>query len=174
MSENNNVEVMELIETLYTMVTEAWGVPLGNDKCIVERENVLELLNEIKTRIPVELAEAKRLVSARDEFISNAKREAESIRKNAEDKARAMLEEQEIVRVAKQHSSELVSNAEYKSKELRRVANEYVDEILRRTEETVGSALKSINQSRASFRSIAGSGAPAQPIMPEETDSEAE
>ena len=63
MSEKN-VEVMELIETLYTMVTEAWGVPLGNDKCIVERENVLEILNEIKTRIPVELAEAKRLVSA--------------------------------------------------------------------------------------------------------------
>ena len=137
MSEKN-VEVMELIETLYTMVTEAWGVPLGNDKCIVERENVLEILNEIKTRIPVELAEAKRLVSARDEFIGNAKREAESIRKNAEDKARAMLEEQEIVRVAKQHSAELVKNAEYKSKELRRVANEYVDEILRRTEETVG------------------------------------
>ncbi len=31
MSEKN-VEVMELIETLYSMVTEAWGVPLGNDK----------------------------------------------------------------------------------------------------------------------------------------------
>lgn len=163
---DKNVEVMELIETLYTMVTEAWGVPLGNDKCIVERENVLEILNEIKTRIPVELAEAKRLVSARDEFIGNAKREAESIRKNAEDKARAMLEEQEIVRVAKQHSAELVSNAEYKSKELRRVANEYVDEILRRTEETVGSALKSINESRASFRSLAGSATPPRPVMP--------
>ena len=46
MSEKN-VEVMELIETLYSMVTEAWGVPLGNDKCIVERENVLEILNEL-------------------------------------------------------------------------------------------------------------------------------
>lgn len=152
--ENN--EVMELIETLYTLVSEAWGVPLGNDKCIVEREKFLEILNEIKTGLPVELAEAKRLVSARDEFIGNAKREAESIRKNAEDRARAMLEEQEIVRVAKQHSAELVSNAEFKSKELRRVANEYVDEILRRTEETVGSALKSINQSRASFRTLSG------------------
>ena len=144
MSEKN-VEVMELIETLYSMVTEAWGVPLGNDKCIVERENVLEILNETK-------------------------REAESIRKNAEDKARAMLEEQEIVRVAKQHSAELVSNAEYKSKELRRVANEYVDEILRRTEETVGSALKSINKSRASFRSLAGSAAPAQPVTQDDDD----
>ncbi len=172
--ENN--EVMELIETLYTLVSEAWGVPLGNDKCIVEREKFLEILNEIKTGLPVELAEAKRLVSARDEFIGNAKREAESIRKNAEDRARAMLEEQEIVRVAKQHSAELVSNAEFKSKELRRVANEYVDEILRRTEETVGSALKSINQSRASFRTLSGAAnlAAESAIEDEQTPVEAE
>ena len=165
---DSSKEVMELIENLYTMVTEAWGVPLGNDKCIVEREKVLELLNDIKTSLPVELAEAKRLVSARDEFIGNAKREAESIRKSAEDRARSLLEEQEIVRVAKAHSVELVSNAEYKSKELRRVANEYVDEILRRTEESVSEALKSINQSRASFRSLAG--APVEQMAAEEVD----
>ena len=155
-------EVMELIDSLYNMVSEAWGVPLGNDKCIVEREKALEILNDIKTGLPVEIAEAKRLVSARDEFIGNAKREAESIRKNAEDRAHALLEEQEIVRVAKQHSAELVSNAEYKSKELRRVANEYVDEILRRTEETVSTALKSVNEARSSFKSLAGT--PATPV----------
>ena len=166
---NETHEVMELIENLYTMVSEAWGVPLGQDKCIVEREKFLEILNEIKTGLPVELAEAKRLVSARDEFVGNAKREAESIRKNAEDRARALLEEQEIVRIAKTHSAELVSSAEYKSKELRRIANEYVDEILRRTEETVSTALKSINESRASFKSLAGT--PATPI---ENEAEAE
>lgn len=166
---SNEVEVMDLIETLYTMVTEAWGVPLGNDKCIVERDKVLAILNDIKTGMPVELAEAKRLVSARDEFIGNAKREAESIRKNAEDKARAMLEEQEIVRVAKQHSAELVSSAEAKSNELRRIASEYVDELLRRTEEGVSAALSSISQSRTSFASIAGA-APAE----EEVDEAAE
>ena len=48
-------------------------------------------------------------------------------------------------------------NTEYKSKELRRVANEYVDEILRRTEESVAEALKAINRSRASFINLAGS-----------------
>lgn len=167
---NETHEVMELIENLYTMVSEAWGVPLGQDKCIVEREKFLEILNEIKTGLPVELAEAKRLVSARDEFVGNAKREAESIRKNAEDRARALLEEQEIVRIAKTHSAELVSSAEYKSKELRRIANEYVDEILRRTEETVSAALKSINESRASFKSLAGT--PATPIENEEETEE--
>lgn len=162
-------EVMELIEELYTMVSEAWGVPLGNDKCIVERDKALDLLNEIKANLPVELSEAKRLVSARDEFIGNAKREAESIRKNAEDKAKALLEEQEIVRVAQKHSAELVAKAEFKSKELRRVANEYVEEILRRTEETVADALKAINQSRSSFNTLAGGiSEEAQSEVPEE------
>ena len=59
--------------------------------------------------------------------------------------------------MAKAHSAQLVSDAEYKSKELRRVANEYVDEILRRTEESVAEALKAINRSRASFINLAGS-----------------
>ncbi len=165
----NKVEVMELIENLYTMVSEAWGVPLGNDKCIVEREAVLEILNEIKTRLPVELSEAKRVVTAKDEFIGNAKREAESVRKNAEDKARELLEEQEIVKRANALSAQLVNDAEVKSKELRRVASEYVDDILRRTEVTVGEALHSINESRANFRKLAGA-ANAEAEPEEETE----
>lgn len=152
-----NVEVMELIDNLYNMVSEAWGVPLGNDKCIVEREAVLEILNEIRSRMPSELSEAKQVLSAKDEFISNAKREAESVRKTAEDKARELLEEQEIVKRSKAYSAQLVSDAELKSGELRRVASEYVDDILRRTEETVAETLKTVNQVRASFRGAAGS-----------------
>ena len=168
--QNNQARVMELIESLYTSVSEAWGVPLGNDKCIVEREVILNTLNDIKAALPVELAEAQRLVSIRDEFIGKAKREAESIRKTAEDKARAMLDEEEIYRVAKAKSAELVSNAEYKSKELRRVASEYVDDILRRTEESVGEALKSINQSRNSFRSLSAAAESTVNVMPEPAD----
>ena len=103
-------EVMELIDQLYTMVSEAWGVPLGNEKCIVERDQVLEILDEIKTAMPVELSEAKRLVSARDEFINNAKREAEGIRNQAEERARALVNDQEIVRIAKARSNEMLAS----------------------------------------------------------------
>lgn len=153
-------EVNELIEMLYTMVTEAWGVPLGNEKCIVERDKVLGLLDQIKEQLPVELAEAKRLVSARDEFIGNAKREAESIRKAAEERARQLVDEQEIMRVAKARSTELLTTSEAKSRELRRVANEYVDDAMRRTEEALTAAYNEVHQSRVRFRGLAG--APAQ------------
>lgn len=154
-------EVNELIEMLYTMVTEAWGVPLGNEKCIVERDKVLSLLDQIKEQLPVELAEAKRLVSARDEFIGNAKREAESIRKAAEDRARQLVDEQEVMRVAKARSTELLTTSETKSRELRRVANEYVDDAMRRTEEALTAALNEIHQSRVRFRGLAGAPAAA-------------
>ena len=66
-------EVMEIIDDLYGMVSEAWGVPLGNEKCIVERDKLLNLLDEIKDKLPAELAEARRLVQTRNEFITNAK-----------------------------------------------------------------------------------------------------
>ena len=151
-------EVLELVEMLYSMITEAWGVPMRNEKCIIERDKALNLLDEIKAQLPVELAESRRLVSARDEFILNAKREAETIRKEAEEHARAMVDEKEIVRVAKARSSEMMTTAEQKSKELRRVANEYVDDALRRSEEAVSTALDGLRQSRARFRSAAQGG----------------
>ena len=154
-------EVNELIEMLYTMVTEAWGVPLGNEKCIVERDKVLSLLDQIKEQLPVELAEAKRLVSARDEFIGNAKREAESIRKAAEDRARQLVDELEVMRVATARSTERLTTSETKSRELRRVANEYVDDAMRRTEEALTAALNEIHQSRVRFRGLAGAPAAA-------------
>lgn len=151
-----NYEILELLDMLYTMVSEAWGVPLGNDKCIVERDKVLNVLDEIKAQLPVEIAEARRLVSARDEFISSAKREAESVRKSAEERARELVDEQEIVKIAKARSNEIVTNAEDRAKELYRVANEYVDDALSRTEEALGAAMQEITASRARFRAASG------------------
>ena len=149
-------EVTELLEVLYNTITDAWSVPLGKDKCMINRENTLSLLDEIRAQLPIELAEAKRLVSARDEFIGNAKREAETIRKAAEEQARRFVDEQEVMKIAKAQANELLTSAENKARELMRAANEYVDDALRRTEEAVGAALNEVRQSRSRFRSLAG------------------
>ena len=139
-------------------------MPLAADKVIVERDAILGMLEELRDSLPVEISEAKRLLSAKDEFISNAKREAEQIRKTAEDKARALVEEEEIVKIAKLRSAEITSNTEQKCAELRKVANEYVDDTMRRTEEAIMAALEEVRKSRTSFRSAASAAtaAPAQ------------
>ena len=157
-----NNDIIELLDILYGMVNEAWSVPLGNDKCIIERDKAIEIINEIKVNLPTAIAEAQRLVSARDEFIGNAKREAEAMRKNAEEQARIMIEEQEIVRVARAKSNEMITSAEAKSKELRRVASEYVEQIMSETERSMQEALATVQNAHNSFKALGGGTAPAK------------
>ena len=150
--ENVN-DVLELLDILYAMVNEAWGVPLGNDKCIIEREKAIDIINEIKANLPTSIAESKRLVQARDEFIGNAKREAESLRKNAEEQAAALIDQQQITKAARQKSIDMLKAAEAKSNELRRLASEYVDDMMRKTEESLNDALTTVRNTQANFRS---------------------
>ena len=153
-------DVIELLDSLYSMISEAWGVPLGNDKCIIEREKALDVINEIKAAMPSSLAEAKRLVAARDEFIGNAKKEAEALRKSSEEKARSLVEEQEIIRIARAKSAEMISTAEARSADLRRVAGDYVDDIMRQAEESLRNSLETIQSAHTAVRSANGARTP--------------
>ena len=147
--------IPELLEMLHTMITEAWGLPLGAEKCVIERDKALDLLDEIRAQFPTEIAEAKRLIDARADFINNAKREAEIVRRAAEEKAKQLIDEQEIIRISRERSNAMLSSAEAATSELRRVANEYVDDAMQRTEEALAAALNELQQSRAKFRQAA-------------------
>ena len=74
---DNGIE--ELITKLYDMVQDARSLPLGADKCIVERDKVLDMLDEISNQLPGELKQAKTIVDSRNELIAKAKREAEGL-----------------------------------------------------------------------------------------------
>ena len=145
-------DIIELLDILYGMVNEAWGVPLGNDKCIIEREKAIDIINDIKAALPTSIAESKRLVAARDEFIGNAKREAESLRKSAEEQAAQLVDEQEIVCVAREKSTAMLAEAEKKTSELRRLASAYVDDMMRKAEECLNDALLTVRQTQNAFK----------------------
>jgi len=170
---DGGVRVQELLEMLHAMITEAWGLPLGAEKCVIERDKALDLLDEIRAQFPNEIAEARRLVDARAEFVNNAKREAETIRKAADEYAKRLVDEQEVIQIARAKSNEMLSSAESSSAELRRVANEYVDDAMKRTEEALSSALNELRQSRSNFRSAArAAGAPKARQIADEFEEE--
>ena len=150
--------VEELMDLLYQLIDEAKGVPLNSDKCIIERDKALDLLDEIRSQFPMELSEAKKLMASRTEYIAAAKREGDLIRKQADERARQILAEDELAAQAKQRSTEIIRQAEERSRELRRAANEYCEDALRRTEEAVAEAYDEIKKSRARFRSAAAGG----------------
>ena len=174
--------IPEMLNLLHAMISEAWGVPLGAEKCIIERDKALDILDEIRGQFPTEIAEAKRLLDARADFINNAKREAEAIKRTAEERARQLIDEQEIIRISRAKSNEMLSYAESSTTELRRVANEYVDDAMQRTEEALATALNEIKQSRQKFRQAARAAsetpqpaqqaeqAPPPPQQPQEFD----
>ena len=145
---------LDIIDMLYTISAEAWGVPLVKDKRIVERDKALGLLDDLKAVLPMELSEARRLVNARDEFVNNAKQEAESIRRSAEDAARTMVDQQSVYTAARQKAEDMVQDAEKKSRELRRVASNYLDDALRQTESTIAAALENVRSARTQFRAV--------------------
>ena len=149
---NNGIE--EIITTLYEMVQDAWSLPLGNEKCVVERDKVLDLLDEISNQLPGELKQAKTIVESRNEVITNAKREAENILKQAEQRAKQMISREEITRQAAQQADEMVKAAQQKIKELKQVTNDYVDDAMKRTEDAIAQALSEIRESRTKFRAL--------------------
>ena len=146
--------IEEILTTLYEMVQDAWSLPLGADKCVLERDKVLDLLDEISNQLPGELKQAKTIVDSRGELITNAKREAESILKAAQAQARQLVSQEAIYNEAKTQANEMVRAAQDKIKELKQVTNDYVDDSLRRTEEAVAEALSEIRDSRSKFRAL--------------------
>ncbi len=148
----------ELIDVLYGMVEEAWSMPLGRDKCLIERERVLDILDELRVNLPGEIKAARDVVDKRNELLAEGKRDADAVRRQAEEKAAQLLDEHELVVQARQKAAEILNNAETKSRELKTAASQFCDEILTRTEETVNSTLADLQQVRQNFKAAMQSG----------------
>jgi cell division septum initiation protein DivIVA len=145
----------ELINTLYEMVQDAWAIPFGADKCVLEKDKVLDILDEIRATLPSDLKLAKDIVDRRNEVVAAGKRESESIKKQAEDYARQLVNESDIIAEAKKKANDIITTAETKARELRRARQR----ILRRHAETNrrgrGLALDEVRKSRQEFRNAA-------------------
>ena len=83
----NEKHIEDIITALYDLIQDARGLPLGADKCIVERDKVLDMLDEIIAQLPGELKQSRTIVESRNELISQARREAEVIIRQAQEKA---------------------------------------------------------------------------------------
>lgn len=101
--------IEELLDLLYTEIEEAKNAPLNNDKCVIDRDRVLDMIDDVKAELPVEIKRAKDLVANRNDYMANAKREAEMVRQKAEDYARELLDKHEITREAEKRADEILS-----------------------------------------------------------------
>ena len=150
----NEQNIEEIISALYDMVQDARALPLGADKCILVRDKVLDMLDEVIAQLPVELKQARTIVESRNELIGQARREAENLIRQAQEQAEKLVAEEAIYVEAKRQCQEMVDQTKTRLAELRRASNDYMDDALRRTEESIAMSLEDVRETRAKFKAL--------------------
>ena len=149
---NRNIE--DIIGTLYDLIQDARSMPLSADKCIIERDHVLDMLDEIIAQLPGELKQSRTIVESRNELISQARREAETIVRQAQEQARQLVTKEAIYAEAKRRAEEMAMQAQNRVTQIQKAGNSYMDESLRQTEEVIAKALSDVRETRMKFRTI--------------------
>jgi len=150
----NEQNIEDIISALYDLVQDARSVPLAADKCIIERDKVLDMLDEIIAQMPVELKQARTIVESRNELVSQARREAEILVRQAQEKAQKMITEEAIYQETKRQCQEMVEKTQIRMADLRKASNDYMDDALRRTEEAIALSLEDVRDTRSKFKAL--------------------
>lgn len=141
-----------LLDQIDEMIDKAWGLPLSGGKCLVEADRLRDLLDDIRGNLPSEIRQAKSIVSDRADIITTAKEEAEDIVRKAEERAKALMMQENIVKAAQQKANEMMVQAQQKSREMRKGAQDFAEDVLRRTEEALSKGTAEVHQARQLLR----------------------
>ena len=144
----------DIIGALYDLIQDARSMPLAADKCIIERDKVLDMLDEIIAQLPSELKQCRTIVENRNELLTQARREAEGIIRKAEEDAKELVTKEAIYIEAKKRAEELVGQTQARIDALKKASNEYMDDALLRTEEVIAQALNNVRETRMKFHAV--------------------
>lgn len=148
--ENKTLE--ELLSSLAALANDARGSLFGQDKCMVDREQLLYLVDAIQTQLPAEINEARTIIDNCNALRNNAKKDAAETRKeadqvlrDAEARAAKLIEETTITTFAKKREAEIMENAQQQRAMLISGAVQYADRIMEEAQQTVTATLASLN-----------------------------
>lgn len=152
------MNVDELLDLLDETLEESTNLPFTGGKRMVDVDKVRDIIDDIRLNMPSEIKQAKAIVNDRAEIVAGARRESEGIIKKAEDRARILVDQQEIVRQAQQKAAELLSSAQQQSREMRTTITDYCENMLRQTEEALAHSAAEVKNVRGALRQKAKKG----------------
>ena len=117
----------------------------------IDSEDAKQILDEIREAIPSEVRKAKAIVADRAQIISEAQREAETIVRVAEEKAKALVNQEEIVRQAQAKANDIMAQTQEKFRSMQKASNDYVEDLLRRTDDAMSANLAELRKTRQSI-----------------------
>jgi len=141
------VDVLVLIDKLDDLIHQAKAVPL-TDQVRIDREEIWEILDQMRASIPDEIKQARWIVKERQEMLGEAKREAERIVHEAREIAQREASHTEIVRLAERQAQGILEQARQREREVRLGAEDYADQILSTLETNLGKFLQAVQRGR--------------------------
>jgi len=141
------MEIFTLLETLEDLLENSKGVPFSS-KCLVDKEEGLEIIKEIILKLPDELKQAKWVKEERQRILDEAQKEANDIVKEAENRIISMIDEHEITRKAYEKKAEIIETANDMSREISKGTKDYADNMLAGLEVALEDALNIIKNNR--------------------------
>lgn len=121
--------IEQLIEDIYEFVESCRMQPLSSTKVIVPKDELYDLLDELRLRTPDEIKRYQKIIANRDAIIADAENKAEQILANTRDKSKELLNEHEIMQQAYYEANEMIMQASQEAEKLRKEASEEADQI---------------------------------------------
>jgi len=137
------MEALEILDVLEDSIAKGVPVPFSG-RCMLDKEDLLELIQEIRLNLPNDLKQAKWVKDERQRILDEAKQEAEDIIKGAEDKIISLINENEITRQSMEQSEKMMEDAQKKSEKINKSSYLYADGLLEYVETTVAKAMSDI------------------------------
>lgn len=145
------MEILAILETLEELIEKSVNVPVLG-KCLVDKEEVLEIIKEIRLKLPDDIKQAKWVKEERQRILLEAQKEANNIVKEAENKIAALVDEHEITKRAYEQANEIIANAQKNARDIRLGTREYADSILNKVEEILRDTIDVIKSDREELK----------------------
>ena len=146
------MNIYELLDTIEDALKESSSMPLSGGKKIVDVDNIQDYLEELRANLPGELRQAQAIVNDRAQIVDSANAQAQAIVRKAEERARILVSESEIVKAAQQRAGEIMAQAQAESRTLRQTTTDYCDNMLKTTEEAMAANIGQLKSVRSSLR----------------------
>lgn len=141
-------DVETLLRRVADLIGNARPMPLSAS-VMINRDEVLELVEEATERLPEELRQARWLLRERDEFLAKVQRQGDDILDQARAQAERMVQRTEVVRAAQHAARTTVEDADAEARRLRHEAEDYCDQKLAQFEIVLERTAKTVKAGRS-------------------------
>jgi vacuolar-type H+-ATPase subunit H len=141
------MDVLVLIDKLDDMIHNARSVPL-TDNVMFDREEIYDILDQMRSTIPEEIKQARWIVKERQEMLTEARQEAERLLADAQERADRMASDTEIIRLAERNAQQIMEEARDSERATRLGAEDYADEVLGNLEMNLDKFIAAVRRGR--------------------------